>query len=51
MTVLGFIIDDGNYDRGHRATVFSTVYKYVGMSCGREDDNIVTVIDLAENVY
>jgi hypothetical protein len=37
MTVLGLIIDDGNYDRGHRSTVFSTVYKYVGMSCGLED--------------
>jgi hypothetical protein len=47
MTVLSLIIDDGNYDRGYRGTVYSTVYRYVGMSSGKQSDNIITVIDLA----
>jgi len=30
MTILGLIIDDGVTDRGHRKTIFSHVYKFIG---------------------
>jgi uncharacterized protein YkwD len=36
MTILCLIIDDGVKDRGHRKTIFSTVYRYVGWSTGKQ---------------
>jgi uncharacterized protein YkwD len=36
MTILGLIIDDGVKDRGHRKTIFSPTYRYVGWSSGRQ---------------
>lgn len=46
LTILSLIIDDGVTDRGHRKTIFSPVYKYVGWSTGTQDEKYVTVFNL-----
>jgi hypothetical protein len=51
MTILGLIIDDGVADRGHRKTIFSTTYRYVGWSTGKQNDKKITVFNLTENIY
>jgi hypothetical protein len=51
MTILGLIIDDGVPDRGHRKTVFSDIYRYVGWSSGKQDEKNITVFNLTENNY
>ena len=37
LTVLSLIIDDGVKDRGHRKTIFSNNYRYVGWSSGEQE--------------
>jgi uncharacterized protein YkwD len=37
MTILSLIIDDGVKDRGHRKTIFSPTYRYVGWSSGKQE--------------
>lgn len=49
MTVLSLIIDDGVKDRGHRKTIFSNVYKYIGWSSGKQAEKTLTVFNLTEN--
>ena len=34
LTILSLIIDDGITDRGHRKTIFSDCYRYVGWWSG-----------------
>lgn len=49
MTILSLIIDDGVKDRGHRKTIFSPTYRYVGWSTGKQDQKNITVFNLTEN--
>lgn len=49
MTILSLIIDDGVKDRGHRKTIFSPTYRYVGWSSGKQDEKNITVFNLTEN--
>lgn len=49
MTVLSLIIDDGVKDRGHRKTIFSSNYKYIGWSSGKQEEKCITVFNLTEN--
>lgn len=49
MTVLSLIIDDGVKDRGHRRTIFSDVYRYIGWSSGKQGEKILTVFNITES--
>lgn len=49
MTILGLIIDDGVSDRGHRKTIFSPTYKYVGCKSEVQGEKVITVFNLTEN--
>lgn len=49
MTILSLIIDDGVKDRGHRKTIFSPTYKYVGWSTGKQEEKFVTIFNMTEN--
>ena len=46
LTVLSLIIDDGVKDRGHRRTIFSNSYRYIGLASGLQDEKIITVFNL-----
>ncbi len=46
LTILGLIIDDGVKERGHRKTIFSPLYKYVGWASGKQEEKIVTVFNM-----
>lgn len=37
MTVLSLIIDDGIKERGHRKTIFSDLYRYIGWYSGIQE--------------
>ena len=42
------IVDDGVYDRGHRAIIYSRELRYAGVSCGRHREfRTMCTIDLA----
>ena len=46
--VLNFLIDDGNAQRGHRATILNPQLKFVGISCGPHNTlKTCCVIDFA----
>lgn len=49
LTVLGLIIDDGVSDRGHRKTIFSKDYRYIGCKSEKQGDKLLTVFNLTEN--
>jgi uncharacterized protein YkwD len=50
MMVLGFIIDDGIPDRGHRKNIFNPGLRYAGVACGDHANfGIMCVIDFAGN--
>jgi uncharacterized protein YkwD len=50
MMVLGFIIDDGIPDRGHRKNIFNPGLRYAGVACGDHTSyGIMCVIDFAGN--
>lgn len=46
MTILSLIIDDGVKDRGHRKTIFSPIYRYVGWCSGKQEEKTITVFNL-----
>jgi len=45
-TVIGWIIDDGNYSRGHRKSLFSSDFTVVGIASRVLGDKVITVLDL-----
>jgi uncharacterized protein YkwD len=48
MMVLGFIIDDGIPDRGHRKNIFNPELRYAGVARGdHKQFGIMCVIDFA----
>ncbi len=48
MMVLGFIVDDGIPDRGHRKNIFNPGLRYAGVACGdHRKFGIMCVIDFA----
>ncbi len=48
MMVLGFIVDDGIPDRGHRINIFNPELRYAGLACGdHKQFGIMCVIDFA----
>jgi len=48
MMVLGFIIDDGIPDRGHRKNIYNPEFRYAGVACGDHGKfGIMCVIDFA----
>lgn len=48
MMVLGFIIDDGIPDRGHRKNIYNPAFRYAGVACGdHRKFGIMCVIDFA----
>jgi hypothetical protein len=49
MTILGLIIDDGVADRGHRKTIFSTDYKFIGCKAEQQGDKLISVFNLTQN--
>lgn len=46
LTILGLIIDDGVSDRGHRKTIFSPIYKYIGCKSEIQGDKLITIFNL-----
>lgn len=49
LTVLGLIVDDGVVDRGHRKTIFSPDYRFVGYKSQLQNDKLISVFNLTEN--
>jgi hypothetical protein len=49
MTILGLIVDDGVADRGHRKTIFNSLYRYIGCKSEIQNDKLITVFNLTEN--
>ena len=46
-TVVSLIVDDGVYDRGHRKSLFTREFRYVGISTQRGPSHYFTVINLS----
>lgn len=48
LAMLNFIIDDGVSNRGHRKALFSSEYKYIGVSFVVNQDKIYSVIAMSQ---
>lgn len=46
-TIISLIIDDGVSDRGHRSSVFSSEFRYVGIGVGQTNKHYLVVLDYA----